>query len=89
MIKRSPFGSIAQFQLQGQEQIHQVQTNILFRASNWQGNKRLSILERGVSLQYLQLNPGIWQWRSKELQRRKTPIHLETVFRPKSQLHIH
>ena len=39
MVRNSPFGSIAHFQLQGQEHIHQVHTKTLFRASNWQGNK--------------------------------------------------
>ena len=84
MILQSPFGSIAHFQLQGQEQIHQVHTRILFRASNWQGNKCYSVLEREISLLYLQNNPHIWQWVSKDPRRRKgKPIPLELLFLPK------
>merc|ERR1712130_508757 len=40
---RSPFGSIAPYQLQGQESIHQEHTSIMFRATNRKGNKSYAI----------------------------------------------
>ena len=62
MIKRSPFGSISQFQLQGQECKHQEHTNTLFRASNWRDNKSFSILKNEMISLYLRIRESSYNW---------------------------
>ena len=56
MLEDSPFGSLAQFQLQGQEQKHQTQTAIMYRATNMKGNKCEAVARREVALMFFECN---------------------------------
>lgn len=58
-IRLSPFKSIAQFQLQGQESIHQCQTAIMFRATNRKGNKSEAIAIHELNVFMYELHPEI------------------------------
>ena len=53
-IQKSPFQSVAQFQLQGQEAKHKDQTRILMNLVDLNGNKSAIILQIEVLLQYLE-----------------------------------
>lgn len=54
MVRRSDFGSISQFQLQGQEAKHKDQTRILMNMVDLNGNKSAIILRLELLLQYLE-----------------------------------
>jgi len=56
---RSPFGSIAPYQLQGQESIHQEHTSIMFRATNRKGNKSYAIAVHELLVFMYNLHPEI------------------------------